>query len=179
MKARYREPVSMVDTAIGTLLGKSSVWLTKERERIAAEKAAQEAEARRLREEADRLRREAEQANAKLAADAEEAEAAANRAAEASEAARTAKAAERVAERKPEVAAIKSEPARRAMTLRTYWSAAIVDEAAALASYTDHPVVRKAALAAALQVAGEAARTLKNEAAAPPGFRFIKEERAS
>ena len=97
----------------------------------------------------------------------------------AKEAAKTAKLAERAAvKKKPEVAAIKAAPTQRAVTLRVYWSAVVTDETAAIDSYKDHPTVRKAALAAALQVANEAARTSKDEAAAPLGFRFIKEERA-
>ena len=97
----------------------------------------------------------------------------------AAEAAKTAKLAERAAvKKKPEVAAIKAAPTQRAVTLRVYWSAVVTDETAAIDSYKDHPTVRKAALAAALQVANEAARTSKDEAAAPLGFRFIKEERA-
>lgn len=197
VKTKYRDPLGTIEVTLKALLDKTGAWLVKERARIAAEKAAQEAEARRLREEAERLERERIEAARKAeeerrrvveaetasAADTERVEAerqeaidAGNRAAEA---ARTAKAAERAAEKKPEVAAIKSAPAQRAMTLRTYWSAVVVDEAAAIESYKDHPAVRKAALAAALQVANEAARTSKNEAAAPLGFRFVKDERAS
>lgn len=197
VKAQYREPASKIDAALSDVLARSSAWLVKERARIAAEKAAQEAEARWLREEAERLERERIEAARKAdderrrlveaeeasAADIARVEAERQEAIEASEraveAARTAKTAERAAEKKIEVAAIKSEPARRAMTLRTYWSAVVVDEAAAIDSYRDHPTVRKAALAAALQVANEAARTEKREDAAPAGFRFVKEERAS
>ena len=196
VKAQYREPASKLDAALDAVLALSGAWLKKERERIAAEKAAKEAEARRLREEADRAERErlevarrAEEERRRLVeaekasdddleraeSERREAIAAGERAAEA---ARTAKAAERAAEKKPEVAAIKSEPARRAMTLRTYWSAVITNEAEALAAYQDHPAVRKAALAAVLQAANEAARAAKDEAAAPPGIRFVKEERA-
>lgn len=218
VKAKYREPVSLIETALTALLEKSGAWLVRERARIAAEKAIIEAEARRKREEAERAERERLEAQRRLdeerrrlaeeterrrieaerqqteiekvaadfqaSADLERVEAerveAARVATEAEAAAKSAREAERAAVRKPEVAAIKSgETGRRAMTLKTYWSAVIEDEAAALESYKDHPVVRKAALAAALQVAGEAARTSKDEAAAPLGFRFVKEERAS
>ena len=56
-------------------------------------------------------------------------------------------------------------------------SAVIEDEAAALDSYKDHPTVRKAALAAVLQAANEEARRVKDLDAAPPGIRFVHEER--
>jgi len=195
VKTAYREPTSQLESALSALLSKSGAWLTKERDRIAAETAAKEAEARRLREEADRLERErvaaaqrAEDEKRRIAdaetstADEEQAEVERQEVIEAgiraAEAARIAKAAERVAEKKPETAAIKSAPSQRAVTLRTYWTAAVTDETAAIESYKDHPTVRKAALAAALQVANEAARATKDEKAAPPGFRFIKDQRA-
>jgi len=195
VKAAYRDPASQLEAALSALLARSSAWLTKERDRIAAETAAKEAEARRLREEADRLERErvaaaqrAEDEKRRIAdaetstADEEQAEVERQEVIDAgiraAEAARIAAAAEKVAEKKPETAAIKSAPSQRAVTLRTYWTAAVTDETAAIESYKDHPTVRKAALAAALQVANEAARTTKDEKAAPAGFRFIKDQRA-
>jgi multidrug efflux pump subunit AcrA (membrane-fusion protein) len=217
VKVKYREPVTKIDAALGELATLSGAWLVKERDRIAAEKAAQEAEARRLREEAERAERErieaqrrldderrrmaAEEEERKRAAAAQEqtelervaAESAAQAdlerveaerqlaarvAAAAEEKVKAAKEAEHLAARKTETAAIKSEPGRRAMTLRTYWSAVIVDETAAIESYRDNPAVRKATLAAVFQVANEAARAAKDESKAPPGVRFVKEERA-
>lgn len=217
IKAQYKDPAAKLETALNALLALSAAWLKRERDRIAAEKAAQEAEARRLREEAERAEREKIEAQRRLdderrrlaaeeeerrrataaeeqtelervaaesqaAADLERVEAdrqeAARAAAAAEEKAKAAKAAEREAQRKVETAAIKSAPAQRAVTLRSYWSAVIEDEAAALESYRDHPTVRKAALAAALQAANEDARRLKNLDAAPLGIRFVHEERA-
>jgi len=175
VKAKYRDPLAGVEAAMKVLLEKSGAWLVKERARLAAEKAAQEAEAKRLREEADRLEREAREAAAKTEISTEDVAVAATAA---HDAAKDAKAAERVADKKVEAAAIKSDSSRRAMTLRATWRAEVVDESAAIESYKDHPTVRKAALAAALQVANEAARTSKDETAAPLGFRFFKEERA-
>lgn len=179
VKALYKDPSDQVQTLGAQILSMSSAWLQKERARIAAEKAAQEAEARRLREEAERARREAEEAARDSVADAAAAEDAAARAAEASAANRTAREAERVAYKKPEAAAIKGDTAKRAMTLRVYWSAVVTDEAAAIEAYRDHPTVRKATLDAALRVANEAARVAKSETAAPAGFRFVKDERAT
>lgn len=217
IKAQYKEPATKLESALNALLSLSAAWLKRERDRIAAEKAAKEAEARRLREEAERAERERIEAARKLeeerrraaaeeeerrrtaeveqqtelervaaegqaAADMERVEAerqeAARAAAEAEEKAKIAKAAEREALRKTETAAIKSAPAQRAVTLRTYWSAVIEDEAAAIDSYRTHPTVRKAMLDAVLRVANEEARTAKDESKAPLGVRFVKEERA-
>lgn len=217
VKTKYREPVTKIDAALAGLSTMSGAWLIKERDRIAAEKAAQEAEARRKREEAERIERErieaqrrldeerrrlaAEEEERRRAAASEEqtelervaAESAAQadlerveaerqeaaRAAAAAEAAsKAAQDAERAAARRTPTAAIKGDTGRRAMTLRTYWSATIVDEAAAIDSYREHPTVRKAMLDAVLKAANEDARTLKDESKAPLGVRFVKEEKA-
>jgi hypothetical protein len=173
VKAKYRSPLDSIELALKALLEKSGAWILRERFRVAAEKAAQEAEAKRLRDEAARLEREAQEAARVAGAVAEEAELAARRATE------TAKLAEKAAEKKPEKVTIKGDGAPRAMTLRAYWRAEVVDEAEALKSYAGNPIVRKACLDAALQLANELARNSKSEGAAPAGFRFIKEERAS
>ena len=218
LAAKYKAPAAEVDDAVAKLSGVAGAWLIRERDRIAAEKAAQEAEARRLREEAERAERERLEAQRKLEderrrmaaeeeerrraaaaeeqtelervaaesaaqADLERVEAerqeAARVAAAAEEKARVAKDAERLAARKTETAAIRTGAVgSRAMTLRTYWSAVIVDEAEAIESYRNNPAVRKAILAAVLQAANEAARTAKDESKAPRGVRFVKEERA-
>jgi len=217
IKAQYKAPADQLEAALNALLALSAAWLKRERDRIAAEKAAQEAEARRLREEAERAEREKIEAQRRLeeerrrlaaeeeerrraaaaeeqtelervaaesqaVADLERVEAerqeAARAAAEADAKDKAAKEAEREAQRKAQTAAIKSAPAQRAVTLRSYWSAEIVDEAAAIDSYREHPTVRKAMLAAVLQAANEEARTVKDESKAPPGVRFVKEERA-
>lgn len=187
VKAKYRGPLDRLEAALKALLEKSGAWIVKERNRLAAEKAAREAEARRLREEAERKaeeeRRRVVEAEAESAGDAERVEAERQEAIEAgnraAEAARTAKAAERAAEKKPEVAGIKAAGAARAMTMRAYWSAEVTDEGEALRSYASHPTVRAECLKVALRLANELARTEKREDAAPAGFRFIKEERAS
>lgn len=218
LATKYKAPAAEVDDAVAKLGTLAGAWLVKERDRIAAEKAAAEAEARRIREEAERAERERVEAQRKLdderrrlaeeqerrriaaeqheqtelekvaaeaqaQADMERVEAerqeAARVAAAAEEKAKAAKEAERVAGRKTETAAIRTGAAgSRAMTLRTYWSAVIEDETAALESYRDHPTVRKAALAAVLQAANEEARAAKDETKAPLGVRFVKEERA-
>lgn len=198
VKAKYRGPLDMIEAALKALLEKSGAWIVRERKRVADEQAAKEAEARRLREEADRLererlererielerlereRREAEpppEAPAEIvAAKAAETEAADIAVVTADTEARLA---EKAAAKKVAPVVIKAAGAARAMTLRAYWSAVVTDEELAMASLANHATVRKATLAAALQVANELARTSKSEAAAPAGFRFIKDERAA
>lgn len=218
LATKYKAPAASVDDAVARLGTLAGAWLVKERDRIAAEKAAQEAEARRKREEAERIERERIEAQRRLdeerrrlaaeeeerrraaaaeeqtelervaaegqaAADLErveaERQAAARAAAAAEEANKAAKEAERLAARKTETAAIRTGAVgSRAMTLRTYWSATIEDETAAIDSYRAHPTVRKAMLAAVLQAANEDARIAKDESKAPAGVRFVKEERA-
>jgi len=198
IKAKYRGPLDRLEVALKALLEKSGAWIVRERNRVAAEKAAQEAEAKRLRDEADRLerervererveleRREAERRDAEpkaeAPAEAEVAKAAETEAADlaVSAADTAARIAEKAAGKKVAPVAIKAAGAARAMTLRTYWRAEVTNEAEALASYAKNPIVRQACLDVALRLANELARTEKREEAAPAGFRFIKEERAT
>lgn len=194
VKARYRGPLETLEATLKALLEKSGAWILKERNRVAAEKAAQEAEAKRLRDEADRLERERLERErlererieaARLDAEPKleaQAEALAN--AEAADAAviaadTAARIAEKAATKKVAPVAIKAAGAARAMTMRAYWSAEVTDEGEALRSYASHPTVRAECLKVALRLANELARQEKRESAAPPGFRFLKEERAS
>lgn len=173
VKAKYRGPLDRLEAALKTLLEKSGAWILKERTRVAREKAEQEAAARRLREEAERLERE--RLESELKPDPVD-EAAISAAANAEAAARIA---EKVAEKKVAPVVIKAAGAARAMTMRTYWSAEVTDEGEALRSYASHPAVRAECLKVALRLANELARTEKRVDAAPAGFRFIKDERAS
>lgn len=66
IKAKYKEPTTKIDAAVAMLAGRAGVWLTKEKERIAAEQAAAAAEARRIREEAERAERDRLAAQRKL-----------------------------------------------------------------------------------------------------------------
>ena len=43
IKAQYKEPASKLEAALNSMLTLSAAWLKRERDRIAAEKAAQEA----------------------------------------------------------------------------------------------------------------------------------------
>ena len=176
VRAKYGNPIETLEATLKALLEKSGAWILKERNRVAAEKAAQEAEAKRLREEAERLEREAAEAARKPDADIEVAVAAE---ATATAAATVARVAEKVAEKKAAPVVIKAAGAARAMAMRTYWSAEVTDEGEALRAYASHPTVRAECLKVALRLANELARQEKRESAAPPGFRFLKEERAS
>ena len=186
VKALYKAPADQVQALGAQLLSMSTAWIQKERARVAAEKAAQEAEARRLREEADRLERErmeekrraneaAPQADAESLAEAESARQESERAA--AEALKAAREAERAAAKKVAPVVIKGE-ATRSIRMQITWSAVVTDESAAIESYRDHPEVRAATLAAALKVANSVARATKSESGAPSGFRFVKDERA-
>ena len=66
LAAKYKAPAAEVDDAVAKLGTLAGAWLVKERDRIAAEKAAQEAEARRKREEAERIERERIEAQRRL-----------------------------------------------------------------------------------------------------------------
>lgn len=187
VKARYAVPATKIEAALAGLLARSGAWIVKERDRIAAEKAAQEAEARRLREEADRLERErmeerrreneaALQADAAAQAEASAARQEAERAA--AQAQKAAREAERSAAKKVAPVVIKGDESKRSIRMQVTWSAVVTDEAAAIDTYRDHPEIRAATLAAALKVATAVAKATKSETAAPAGFRFVKDERA-
>lgn len=66
LATKYKAPAAEVDDAVAKLSVLAGQWLVKERDRIAAEKAAVEAEARRKREEAERAERERLEAQRKL-----------------------------------------------------------------------------------------------------------------
>jgi hypothetical protein len=163
---KYRDPLTLIGIAYVRLQGLLTPWLDKERDRIAAEKAAQE-------READRLAQEANAAIERAVTDPSiEAELAARRATEA--ATKAARAAERPVER-PKV---KGELSSKATSLHTYWSGEVVDEAVALRHFAKNPKVRAVALAEIKRIVSKMARDTKNPNAAPPGCRFTREERA-
>jgi hypothetical protein len=164
IRARYRDPLALVDIA-----------LRKMGELLAPFLKAKD----------DRLRREAEERN-RIALEAQHR---ADRALERARATGTvedqltmeraaeeADAARKAAGRAPKRAQLKGDYSPKAMSLREYWSAEVVDDALARQSYAQHPEVLEAQLAAARKIAGREARAAKREDAAPPGFRFVKRE---
>jgi hypothetical protein len=166
VRLKYRDPLALISIAYERLQGLLTPWLTKERNRIAAARIQQERDAQRLRDDA-------KAALAKRQIDSSiEAELAAERALEA--AADAMRAAARAIERPM----VRGELSNKATSLRTFWSAEITDDEMALVHFARHPAVRAATLVEVRKVANRLAREAKDESAAPPGCRFIKEEKA-
>lgn len=163
---RYRPLTDLLAKAKDAIVRLRNAWLRAEEARLAREKAAAEAEARRQREEAAAAQRRAEDAARQAGADALRAQQAAE------DAARKTAEAEKVAAKAPVQAQIKGDYTSRAVGLRAQWTAVVTDEALALKSYGKHPAVRKAALEAALKLAQADAKATKDSAAAKPGFRY-------
>jgi hypothetical protein len=165
---RFRDKLMMVGIAVVRLREIAGAWLSKKRERIAAEAV----ERQRLADEAKRKANEAittAVTTPSVGADFE--------AQRATEAAQTAE----VAALKPAARAqVRGEYSSKAMSLHAYWHAEVIEgrESEALRSYAKNPAVRAVALKKAKQLAGELARREKREDAAPPGFRFFKTEKA-
>jgi hypothetical protein len=167
LKTRYRTPLELVGIALTRMGEKLTPWLNAEQDR--------------LREEAEQLR----VAAAKAAADVEraKAEAASSGTIEAELAARRAaddaKRLAKAASKPPARARVKGDLSRRAMTLHANWHAEVVDPDKALKFYGRDPTVRAAALQAATRIASDLATETKDESKAPPGFRFVRTERAT
>lgn len=170
-KATYDRPLDLLARAKEALQAKIRAFLKKEQERKDAEAQAQREEAERIRREAEAARRKAEAEMAKPGGAVLEAQA------DADEAAKRAEEAQKAADRGPARAAIKGTFTTRAMTLRTYWLARIVDETAALRAYAKHPEVRAAALAKIQQLANAEATATKDPTKAKAGVEFYSEQR--
>ncbi|HTE38031.1 MAG TPA: hypothetical protein VK634_17095 [Reyranella sp.] len=171
--ARYADPLTLIDMALKPLRAASSAWLDKEKARLAAEKAEQDAAAKRLRDEALRLTQQAAEEQFTPGSNYLETQLRADHFA------KSARAAEKVAARKIEPARARGDFAPRALALHTRWAARIVDEVLALKFYAKHPVVRAAAVEAALKLANAEARTAKDAAKAPPGVEFFSTRQAA
>lgn len=169
---KYAGPLDLLDRALAALKKLSDAWLVKEDARIAAAKRQQEAAALKLRQEAEEAARKAREDAERAGADVLRAQA------DADAKMKEAEAAAKLAARPVERAAIKGDYTTRAISFRTYWSARIVDETAALRSYAKHPTVRKACLEVALRLANDQAKTDKSASSAPKGFEFYSEQRS-
>jgi hypothetical protein len=167
VRAKYREPMELLDLSIRKLRAMATAFLEAKKARLAEEDRKRREAARAAQEEAERLSREAMKPGASV-----ETTLAASRAHEAAEKAAAA------ATKGPKRARIKGDYSAKAMTLTTRWRAEVVDDVKALAHFAEHPEVRIAALEAIRKVASAMARDLKDESAAPPGIKFVKEERA-
>ena len=167
LRVRYADPTALLDLSLSAMRAKAGVWLEKQRERLAQEKAERERLAITLRSLADQLAHDAAQPGATVEDQlaAKRAETAANQA-------------EKDAGKKPTRAQIKGDYAARAMTLRQTWHARITDETKALEFFCARGGSRQALLAVALKEAGAMARHEKRADKAPPGVEFFSTEKA-
>jgi hypothetical protein len=166
LRIQFRDPLLKIGIAMTRLQEISGAWLSKKRDRLAAEKAEQERIAQEARDRANAAIVEA------VTAPSIEADLLARRATE--DAAKLSKLAAKPVPR----AQVRGDYSEKAMSLHDYWHAEVTNEAAALRAYGKDPDVRKAALAKALQKASALAREKQRADAAPPGFRFWKTEKA-
>ena len=167
IKARFADALALIELARTKLQPLLDNWLDTLRQRAEDQRQRKIEQAQELQAEADQLRALAERPNATI-----EQQLAARRAQEAATNALY------VAQRRPTRAAIKGEFSNRAMSMRTYWAAQIVEPDIAIVHFRDHPDVRAAALGAILKVCRKLAIEAKDEAKAPPGIKFVKTERA-
>jgi hypothetical protein len=164
IRARYTDPLELVDIALEKLLGRLTPYMVAKRERLQCEANQREADAEAARERAERARDRAV-TNPSIEADLE-----ARRLAE--EAAELSDAAGKPAGR----ARVKGDLAPRAMHLHTYWHAEVDDMPLAFGHYGKQPKVWQAIDLAVRRAANKHAVEAKDEAAAPPGVRFVKRE---
>jgi hypothetical protein len=125
----FRPFIALLDKSKALLTPLKTKWLQREKDRLAAERAAKEAAALKAMQEAEDAKRKAAQ-SVEAAVHADEAQKAMEEALAASAAADKAK------------ASVKGDYAARASGLRTYWSAEIMDYAKALQHYGNHPEVK-------------------------------------
>jgi hypothetical protein len=166
IRVRYRDPLELIGIALTRLQAIGGAWLSKKRDRLAAEKAEQERIAQEARDRANAAITEA------VTTQTVEADLIARRATE--DAMRASKAAARPTPR----AQVKGDFSAKAMSLHERWRAEVVDDALALKSYAKHPAIRAAALAEIVKVASKEARELKDESKAKPGTKFLRTEKA-
>jgi hypothetical protein len=163
LRTRYRDPLDMVVIALFRMGEKLAPWLQAERDRLADEAEQQRAAAVEAAAHAELARQKAASGNIEAELAARHADEAAQRAA-------------KLAAKPTPRARIKGDLSAKAMSLREHWRAEVTDAAAALDFFGQRPEVKAAALEAATRLASAMARELKNEAKAPPGYRFVKSE---
>lgn len=168
--ATFKTPLQSCKDAIIKAKEINGDWLTAEQRRIDAERA-----------EAARKQRLAEEEQRKARAEATAAAAAGDtaKAAEASKVAETAQteALKQTYYAKPQRAAVKAAGSGRAMTMRDYWDAKIVDADKAISHYAKYPAMREAMLACATKLAKDDAVSFKDKEMAPAGVEFTMESR--
>lgn len=166
VRMKYRDPLAKIDLALTGIIAAQTVYLQKKQERL-NEEAAQ-----RRRYAADMKRRANEAITRATITPTVENDLAAKRATEA------ALAAEELAEKPPERARAKGDLSAKSMSLRAFWHAEVVDEELALKMIWASAPMRAAALVAITKTATQVAGKVKDADAAPPGFRFVRTERA-
>jgi hypothetical protein len=166
IRTRFRDPLELIGIAKTRLQQIMGLWLSKKRDRLAAEKAEQERIAQEARDRANAAIVEA------VTQPSVEADLKARRATE--DAAKLSKLAAKPTGR----AQVRGDYSDRAVSLRENWRAEITDETLALRSYAKHPQIRTAALAKIVKVASAEAREFKDESKAKPGTKFLRTEKA-
>ena len=168
---QYRDTLAMLESAGKAVKAKLTAWLVAEDARLKAEQRAQAEAAWQAKIEAEKAAYAAEVAAKTPGGDVLRSQAEADR--KATEAGRAAALATA-----PVKAAIKGDYNAKAVTLRSTWSAEVIDAKAALKHYGKNPAVQAAALAKALELATADAKALKDAERAPPGFRFVETKTA-
>lgn len=171
LQVKYGPPLDLLARARDAIDLKIKAWLRVKADRLAEEKRREEENAEHLRQEAAAAIKLAEDEAKKKGGNVLQAQAAAE--------ALTRKAEDAAIEaaRPVEKAVVKGTYTTRAMGLKTYWDAKIVDEQAALKAFAKHPDIRAAALAAILKIVKAQATATKDAAKAPNGVEFFSEER--
>lgn len=160
---RFKPLTATLATIKSLLTPKKTAWLTREAQRIEAERRAAEEAARKALEEAEQAAAAAEKATTVAeAVEAEEKVKAAEEALTLSQ---------RLAKLKPTV---RGDLSKRASGLRSFWSARITDWPKAIEHYGDHPKVRDLIQ----QLANEDARKHKADLSVP-GVQPVEERRAA
>lgn len=171
-KLRFRDPLALVGLALNGMALANTVWLQKQRDELEEQRRRAEAEAEEALAEAERLRQEAQKPGATVQDELA-----------------VARAEERVADITdralsiPDRPRIKDDQAARAMSIRTFWKARVINQNLAIKSYKSNlevkTAVRAAALAQITKIASNEARFSKNPADAKPGIEFYTDERAT
>lgn len=174
--AIYKDPLALLTLSKDKLVPLRRAWLRREDDRIQEERRKAEAAAEQARQEAEAARLKAEKAATAKGGDPLRAELAAQQAAAKAEEATAA------IEQMPDRARIKGTFSTTAKSLTDYWSAEIVDLAAAFKHYNAKNNPNKSILTAVIteaiqRIANSEAKRVKDEAAGPPGITFKKERK--
>lgn len=167
IRARYADSIALIELARTKVQPRIDGWLALLQRRADDAKQRKVDAANEAQREADQLALLANKPDATI-----EQQLAAKRAQEEADKARYA------ANRTPKRAAIKGEWSPRAMTLKKYWAARIVDEDKAIRHFISEPTVRAAALGAILKLCRKLAVETKDAGQAPPGIEFTTTEKA-